>query len=239
MKAPVMPRLLKCTRAVVTIELAILIPVMWAFLAGSVDVVDLVYTVFEVNSAASTTANAVSQLPQRNFSNTGITQVLQFVNAASQPVNVAGSNGAVIITVVTHSPATTQIPNPVPQAQWQCINTTMKIPPRSNVGTPGGGTTNGGTPGGGAGNGKSVPAILPPAHDGFPALVMDASDTAIIAESFYTYSPWIFGSGFFGLAVYQIYNEAIFRPRVESLSSLLTGEGPGSYLISPTTTGTC
>jgi Flp pilus assembly protein TadG len=222
MKANVVSRLLKCTRAIVTLELALLIPIMWAFLAGAFDLVNLIYTTFEVNNTASTVASMVSQMSSSgaspNYTVASITSVLQYVNASSAPINVAGTRGAVIVTVVDQAATGTY----QPKAVWQCENTSMATPPTSKVGKP---TT------------VSVNATLPATRAGFPALVMNMPDSAVIAESYYLYSPWIFGSGFFGVGVYTLYDEAIFRPRLASLAVPKNGT-TGSSLITATT-GTC
>jgi Flp pilus assembly protein TadG len=205
-------RILKCTRAIVSLELALLFPVMWALLAGSVDIVLLIYTTFEVNNAASTAASIVSQLPSNsNYYESSITSVLKSINVASNPINVIGpitpigtGQGAVIVTIVTQAAS-----GPIqPMTAWQCTATALVPTPVSHVGTP---TST-----------QAVNATLPlPASapnsalpgKAFPAIVMDQPDAAVIVEAFYNYSPWVFGSGIFGIGVFHLYDETIFRFR--------------------------
>jgi Flp pilus assembly protein TadG len=203
-------RIFKCTRAIVSLELALLFPIMWTLLAGSVDIVLLIYTTFEVNNAASTAASIVSQLPANsNYYESSITSVLQSINVASNPVNVTGpitpigtGQGAVIVTIVTQAAS-----GPIqPMTAWQCTATALVPPPVSHVGTPT--------------NAKAVNATLPPPASNsllpggaFPAIVMDQPDAAVIVEAFYNYSPWVFGGGIFGVGVFQLYDETIFRFR--------------------------
>jgi|GEM_PF-2926642 hypothetical protein len=247
MQTNLMSRLFKCTRAIVTIELALMIPIMWAFLAGGYDLVNLVYTIFQVNNAATMTANIVSQMPSNNnYYVSNITGLLQSINAASRPINVIGpitpigtGQGAVIVTIVTQAAATTKTPNPVPTTFWQCEATPLKPAPVSHVGTPTSGSS-------------GVAATLPPPAPGFKPIVMGATtsglsvaDTAVIGESFYLYSPFLFGSGFFGVGVFQLYDQAIYRfrdPAVASTpftTSALTTAAPNGQSVITSSTGSC
>jgi len=237
-----MSRLFRCTRAIVTIELALMIPIMWAMIAGGYDLVNLVYTIFEVNNAAATAANMVSQMPVTgNYYVSNITGLLQSINVASRPLNVIGpitaigtGQGAVILTIVTQAPPTVKVPSPVPTTFWQCEATPLVPAPVSKVGTP---NT----------SAAGVPATLPPPSDSFQPINMGysgVSQTAVIGEAFYLYSPWLFGSGFFGSGVFQLYDEAIYRFRATALSTPYTTSGsstqaPNGYSLITSTTGAC
>jgi hypothetical protein len=200
-----MLRLHKCTRAIVTIELALLIPIMWMMLAGAFDIVNLIYTIFEVNNAAALTASAISEMPSTQYTAANITGLLESVNRLSAPINVTGpvtsigaGQGTIIVSVVVQGATA----NVVPQLEWQCAATSLKQPAVSHVGIL-------------PGHNQTVNATLPPPPNiTFPAIAMLPSDSAVIAETFYLYSPFIFGSGLLGLGVFQLYDEAIFRFRL-------------------------
>ena len=100
--------------------------------------------------------------------------------------------------------ATGNSPKPAPQAIWQCVNSSMATIPTSSVGKPTGSA--------------SVNATLPATRAGFPALSLIGPDSAVIAESYYLYSPWVFGGGALGTGVYTLYDEAIFHPRLGNIS---------------------
>jgi Flp pilus assembly protein TadG len=215
-------RLFKCTRAVVSIELALLVPVMFALTAGAVDFVLLTYTAYQVNNAASTAASIVSQMPVTgNYTAANITEVMASVDSASSPLNVAGpitpvgtGSGGVIVTIVTQAAT-----GPVnPQTAYQCVVTALTTLPVSHVGTP---------------TSSAVSAALPPPAPGFSPITMDSSDAAVVGEAFYAYQPFIFGGGFFGLRVFNLYDVAIYRFRGNP-SSLPTGGANGSHLLKVT-----
>lgn len=230
-------RLLRSTRAVVSIELALIIPLMFALTAGAVDFVLLTYAVYQVNNAASTAASIVSQMPVvGNYTAANITTVMASIDAASSPLNVAGpitaigtGQGGVIVTVVTQAAS-----GPVnPQTSYQCVVTALSPVPVSRVGTP---------------KTTAVNATLPPAAPGFLPITMDPSDAAVVGEAYYAYSPFVFGSGFFGRVVFNLYDVAIYRFRGNP-SSLPTGGAVGSHVLKVTgqnattgvvtTTGSC
>src|SRR5580704_4314924 len=183
--------LLKCTRAVVSLELALLTPIMFGFMAGSYDLVNLGYTVYQVNNAAASSANFVTQLPSQAYTSANIVGVMESINSVSQPVNVVGprtavgsGQGALIVSVITEAASTRANPSPVPMLTWQCTLTSVAgSTPKSIIGSFASGAT---------------PAKLPPAAPGYSPIVMDMPDSAITVESYYLYSPFLFGSGFFG-----------------------------------------
>jgi Flp pilus assembly protein TadG len=215
-------RLFRCTRAVVSIELALIIPLMFALTAGAVDFVLLTYAVYQVNNAASTAASIVSQMPViGNYTAANITTVMASIDSASSPLNVAGpitpigtGSGGVIVTVVTQA-ATGPIN---PQTSYQCVVTALNPMPVSRVGTP---------------KSAAVNATLPPPAPGFSAIAMDPSDAAVIGEAYYAYSPFVFGGGFFGHTVFNLYDVAVYRFRGNP-SSLPSGGAIGSHLLKVT-----
>ena len=86
-------RMLKGTRAIVTLELALLIPIMWMFLAGAFDLVNLLYTSFGSEQCRGDRCqyDHADSAEELHRDKCHFPSVLQYVNAASSPINIAGT----------------------------------------------------------------------------------------------------------------------------------------------------
>jgi hypothetical protein len=155
--------------------------------------VDLVNYVFVVDKIDRVAAASADLVARfSTLHEADIDSVLAAATELANPVPLT-RNGGVIITAVSRGNGASA-PSVV---AWQRLAPQSLIA-QSRIGRPGGAPT------------------LP------PGFALAPGETAIFAETFYPYQPWVFAGGLLGQSsVLQLYDMAVYRPRLGTLAQIL------------------